>query len=73
MQALFEHYLADTDDLPVEERPADPARWALLIGVSAYDDSAIAKAQEITLQKLENRPLAIKLRDSFCHLFAPYL
>ena len=25
VQRLFEHYLADTDDLPVDERPADPA------------------------------------------------
>ena len=26
VQALFRHYLADTDDLPAEERPADPAQ-----------------------------------------------
>ncbi|MDD2581033.1 MAG: cardiolipin synthase [Desulfuromonadaceae bacterium] len=41
--------------------------------VKAHFERAIAMAEEITFQKLENRPLPVKLRDSFCHLFAPYL
>lgn len=41
--------------------------------VRSYFDRAIIPAQEVTLQHLENRSLPIKLRDSFCHLFAPYL
>jgi cardiolipin synthase len=41
------------------------ARW--------YFERRIIQAEEVTLLKLENRSLPIKLRDSFCHLFAPYL
>jgi cardiolipin synthase len=36
-------------------------------------DHAIIPNQQVTLHKLESRSLPIKLRDSFCHLFAPYL
>jgi cardiolipin synthase len=38
-----------------------------------YFDQAIIPDREVTLLKLESRPLAVKLRDSFCHLFSPYL
>jgi cardiolipin synthase len=41
--------------------------------VRAHFEHSILTAQEISLQMLENRPLPIKLRDSFFHLFAPYL
>ncbi len=36
-------------------------------------DRAVIPTQQVTLHKLENRSLPVKLRDSFCHLFAPYL
>jgi cardiolipin synthase len=39
----------------------------------SHFEQALAPAEEITLHMLESRPLAIQLRDSFCHLFAPYL
>ncbi|MDD2539828.1 MAG: phospholipase D-like domain-containing protein, partial [Desulfuromonadaceae bacterium] len=41
--------------------------------VKAHFERAIILTQEITMEKLESRSLPIKLRDSFCHLFAPYL
>ncbi|MDD2897316.1 MAG: phospholipase D-like domain-containing protein [Desulfuromonadaceae bacterium] len=41
--------------------------------VRSHFERALAPAREITLHILENRPLPIQLRDSFCHLFAPYL
>lgn len=36
-------------------------------------DTSVELSKEVTLQTLESRPLPIKLRDSICHLFAPYL
>lgn len=36
-------------------------------------ESAFQNAREITIDELESRSLPIKLRDSFCHLFSPYL
>lgn len=41
--------------------------------VRSHFDRVTTPAAEVTLQQLENRSLAVKLRDSFCHLFAPYL
>ncbi len=41
--------------------------------VRQHFDQALPHAHRITLEELEKRPLAIKLRDSFFHLFAPYL
>ena len=41
--------------------------------VRSHFDKTTIPTQEVTLQKLESRSLPIKLRDSFCHLFAPYL
>jgi cardiolipin synthase len=41
--------------------------------VRSHFERVISPAQEISLLQLESRPLGIKLRDSFCHLFAPYL
>jgi cardiolipin synthase len=41
--------------------------------LKAHFDRAAAISREVTQQSLESRPLSIKLRDSFCHLFAPYL
>lgn len=41
--------------------------------VKEHFERVIIPAQPVTLPMLENRSLAIKLRDSFCHLFAPYL
>lgn len=41
--------------------------------VKSHFERTIVMAEEITFQKLENRSLLVKLRDSFCHLFAPYL
>ena len=41
--------------------------------VGSHFERAIILADEISLEKLENRSLLTKLRDSFCHLFAPYL
>lgn len=39
----------------------------------AHFERAVSQEREVTLQMLENRSLPVKLRDSFCHLFAPYL
>jgi len=36
-------------------------------------DRALLNAHPITLQELQQRPLAIKLLDNFAHLFLPYL
>jgi cardiolipin synthase len=41
--------------------------------VRTHFDRVISPETEVTSQMLENRPLPVKLRDSFCHLFAPYL
>jgi cardiolipin synthase len=52
--------------------------------VETYDDSLAgqllqhfeavrAAAREMTLEELQRRPLAIKLRDALCWLFSPYL
>lgn len=41
--------------------------------VKHHFDHAIIPDNEVTLQKLESRSLPEKLRDSFCHLFSPYL
>ncbi len=41
--------------------------------IRSHFERVITATREISLQQLENRPLPIKLRDSFCHLFAPYL
>jgi cardiolipin synthase len=36
-------------------------------------DRAFVRSHEITPDEIEQRPLPVKLRDSFFHLFAPYL
>ena len=36
-------------------------------------ESQLDGAREITLEEMASRPLALKLRDSFCWLFKPYL
>ncbi|MBC7963778.1 MAG: cardiolipin synthase [Steroidobacteraceae bacterium] len=41
--------------------------------VRRHFDKAFLHAREISLHEIENRPLPIKLRDSFFHLFSPYL
>ena len=41
--------------------------------VISHFERASILAHQVSLEKLENRSLLIKLRDSFCHLFAPYL
>lgn len=41
--------------------------------VRSHFEQTLLLSHEITLEKLENRPLPIQLRDSICHLFAPYL
>lgn len=41
--------------------------------VRAHFERAITIAHGISLQQLDNRPLPMRLRDGFCHLFAPYL
>lgn len=41
--------------------------------VRSHFERALIAAQDVTAATLEDRTLPIKLRDSFCHLFAPYL
>ena len=41
--------------------------------IRSHFERAVDPTLEVTLEKLECRPLPVKLRDSFCHLFAPYL
>lgn len=41
--------------------------------ISRHFDQTLSAAREITLQELEQRPLAVKLRDNFARLFSPYL
>lgn len=41
--------------------------------VRSHFERVINLARELSLQQLENRSLGVRLRDSFCHLFAPYL
>lgn len=41
--------------------------------VRRHFDQAFLHAREISLQEIESRSLPIKLRDSFFHLFSPYL
>lgn len=41
--------------------------------IKKHFDTATSLAKEVTLAQLENRSLPTKLRDSFSHLFAPYL
>jgi cardiolipin synthase len=41
--------------------------------LKAHFDRSTALSREVTQQFLQTRPLPIKLRDSICHLFAPYL
>ncbi|MEI6207885.1 MAG: cardiolipin synthase [Desulfuromonadales bacterium] len=47
------------------------AEFALL--ARHHFEEAIPVSHEVTLDEIENRSLPIKLRDSFCHLFSPYL
>jgi len=42
-------------------------------GVRRHFEHAILHSREITLNEIKNRPLPVKLRDSFFHLFTPYL
>lgn len=41
--------------------------------VRQHFDQALPHAHPISLEEIQNRPLPIKLRDSFFHLFSPYL
>ncbi len=41
--------------------------------VRSHFEQAFLNVHEITAVELERRSLPIKLRDSFCHLFSPYL
>jgi cardiolipin synthase len=41
--------------------------------VKQHFDQAFLHSHEVTLNEMETRPLPIKLRDGFFHLFAPYL
>jgi cardiolipin synthase len=41
--------------------------------VRQHFDQALRNVHEVTATELEKRTLPIKLRDSFCHLFSPYL
>ena len=41
--------------------------------VKEHFEQAFATSHEITLGEIENRSLAVKLRDNFCRLFSPYL
>lgn len=45
----------------------------LAASVRRHFEQALLHAREISLQELENRKLPVKLRDSFFHLFSPYL
>jgi len=41
--------------------------------IRQHFDQAFLHTHEVTLDEIEGRTLAVKLRDGFCHLFAPYL
>ena len=45
----------------------------LAASVRRHFEHAFLHAREISLQEIENRTLPTKLRDSFFHLFSPYL
>jgi cardiolipin synthase len=36
-------------------------------------ERALLNSREVTLDEMENRPIPVKLRDGFFHLFSPYL
>jgi len=41
--------------------------------IKRHFEKAVLRAREISLEEIENRPLPVKLRDGFFHLFSPYL
>jgi cardiolipin synthase len=41
--------------------------------IRQHFDRAFLNSHEVTLDEIEGRPLQVKLRDGFFHLFAPYL
>lgn len=41
--------------------------------LNTHFDAILADSHTITLQEMDNRPLAIKLRDGIARLFSPYL
>lgn len=41
--------------------------------IKHHFEKSVLSAREISLEEIENRPLTVKLRDGFFHLFSPYL
>jgi cardiolipin synthase len=41
--------------------------------LNAYFDDILQRSSETSLQEVDSRPLPIRVRDSLCWLFSPYL